>query len=82
MNPAHVTSSPQPASGTTPAELVARASALIREFPECFWYWRPDARVRSLDDVRLVVRQLRRHGDRRAWLAAQELTRCLSQPSS
>jgi hypothetical protein len=49
--------------------------------PDCFWFWRPDARIRSLGDVRLVVRQLREYGDRQAWLAARDLARCLSPHS-
>ena len=64
-----------------PPELVARADALMSRFPECFWFWRTDARIRSLDDVRLVVRHLREYGGRDAWVAAQDLARCLSQPS-
>lgn len=59
-------------------ELVERASALVRAFPECFWFWHPDAQVRQLEDVRLVIEHLREYGDRRAWWAAQELHRCLS----
>ena len=62
-------------------ELMARADALTSRFPECFWFWRTDAPIRSLDDVRLVVRQLREYGGRDAWLAAQDLARCLSPHS-
>lgn len=67
----------------TPAspELIARASALVREHPECFWFWHPQAQVRHLRDVRLVVEHLREYGDRRAWWAAQDLNRCLSPRS-
>ena len=61
-----------------PAELVERASALVRTYPECFWFRHPEARLRHLEDVRLVVEHLREYGDRRAWRAAQELHRCLS----
>ena len=61
-----------------PPELVERASALVRGYPECFWFWHPDARVRHLADVRSVVEHLREYGDWRAWRAAQELHRCLS----
>ncbi len=68
-------------SAPAPPDLVARAEALVRRFPECFWQWHPDARVRSLADVRLVVRQLRDYGGHDAWLAAQDLNRCLSPPS-
>jgi len=73
----------QGASGPTPAppELAARASALVRQFPECFWFWHPDARVRYREDVRLVVEHLREYGGRRAWLAAQEIHQCLSPRS-
>ncbi|MBA3888887.1 MAG: hypothetical protein H0X67_24650 [Acidobacteria bacterium] len=72
-----VNADPSPA----PPELVARADALMSRYPECFWFWRTDARIRSLDDVRLVVRQLREYGDRDAWLAARDLARCLSPRS-
>ena len=61
-----------------PAELCARASALVRGHPECFWFWHPEARVRHYEDVRLVVEHLREYGDRRTWRDAQELHRCLS----
>jgi len=61
-----------------PAELCARAMALARKHPECFWFWHPDARVRHWEDVRLVVHHLREYGDRRAWWEAQELNQCLS----
>jgi hypothetical protein len=61
-----------------PAELIARATTEIRSHPECFWFRHPEARVRHLEDVRLVVEHLREYGDRRAWRAAQELHRCLS----
>ncbi|MEK7685001.1 MAG: hypothetical protein AAB466_06235 [Verrucomicrobiota bacterium] len=61
-----------------PPELVERASALVRTYPECFWFWHPDARVRHLGDVRLVIDHLREYGGHRAWWSAQELHRCLS----
>jgi len=61
-----------------PPELVERASALVQSHSECFWFWHPDARVRHLEDVRLVIEHLREYGDRRAWRAAQGLHRCLS----
>ena len=61
-----------------PAELCERAMTLVRSHPECFWFWHPEARVRHLEDVRLVVEHLREYGDRRAWWDAQELHRCLS----
>ena len=61
-----------------PPALIESASALVRMYPECFWFWHPDARVRHLEDVRLVVEHLREYGDRRTWWAAQDLQRCLS----
>ncbi|MGH7336815.1 MAG: hypothetical protein ACREI7_04500 [Myxococcota bacterium] len=61
-----------------PPELVARAIDLVREHPECFWFRHPEARIRYLEDVRLVVEHLREYGDRRAWRQAQELQKCLS----
>jgi hypothetical protein len=69
------------AQSPVPPELIARADALMSRYPECFWFWRTDARIRSLDDVRLVVRQLREYGGRDAWLAARDLAQCLSQRS-
>jgi hypothetical protein len=63
-------------------DVAARAEALVKQFPECFWFWRPDVRVRSVDDVRLVIRHLRAHGGHDAWHAAQDLHRCLSPRSS
>jgi hypothetical protein len=68
----------RPVSTPAPQELIARASDLVRQFPECFWFWHPDAQVSRLEDVRLVIEHLREYGDRRAWLAAQELHQCLS----
>jgi hypothetical protein len=35
-----------------------------------------------VEDVRLVIRQLREYGAREAWRAAQDLNGCLSPPSS
>ena len=61
-----------------PPELVERASALVRSHPECFWFWHAEARLRHVEDVRLVIEHLREYGDRRAWWAAQGLHRCLS----
>ena len=66
--------SPTPA----PLELCERAADLVRGHPECFWFRHPEARIRHLEDVRLVVEHLREYGDRRAWRDAQELHRCLS----
>ena len=67
-----------PAPTPAPPELVRRASKLVRKFPECFWFRHPEARIRYLEDVRVVVEHLREYGDRRAWWAAQSLHKCLS----
>jgi hypothetical protein len=67
-----------------PPELCERAAALVRSHPECFWFWHPDVlahpetRMRNLDDVRLVIKNLREHGGHREWRDAQELHKCLS----
>ena len=61
-----------------PPELIAKAEALVRQYAaQCFWFWHPDAVVNSVEDIRTVIRELRRNGNRQAWLAAQELQRCL-----
>ncbi|MEO8350923.1 MAG: hypothetical protein ABI680_04275 [Chthoniobacteraceae bacterium] len=70
-----------PPGTPAPADLVARASALVRTHPECFWFWHPDAQVDDLKGVRLVVETLRQYGDHEAWRKAQALHRCLSQNS-
>ena len=61
-----------------PPELIARAAALVQNHPECFWFRHPEARIRHLEDVRLVVEHLREYGDRQAWRDAQQLQKCLS----
>lgn len=68
---------PHPAS----ADLIERASALVKQYRECFWFWHPEAQVHNQDDVRLVVEHLREYGGWKAWQAAQELNQCLSRNS-
>lgn len=58
-------------------ELAARANELVRQFAECFWFWRSDARICHADEVELVIEHLREYGDKRAWNAAKELRKCL-----
>jgi hypothetical protein len=61
-----------------PPELIARAEALVEKFGlQCFWFWHPDARVRFIDDVELVIHHLREYGNHEAWKDAQELHKCL-----
>jgi len=59
------------------SEVVELAMDLVRRFPECFWFRHPEAKVRYLDDARLVVDHLREYGDKRTWEAAKELQKCL-----
>ena len=61
-----------------PAELIAYAVALVTANPDCFWFRHPEAGIRHLEDVRLVVEHLREYGGHRAWRSAQELQQCLS----
>lgn len=58
-------------------ELALRATELVHQFAECFWFWRTDAEIQCLDDVELVIEHLREYGDKRAWNAARELRKCL-----
>lgn len=61
-----------------PPELIAKAEALVREYgAQCFWFWHPDAKVRNRDDIKQVIRELRRNGNRETWHAAQQLQQCL-----
>ena len=53
------------------------ARALIRQFPECFWFWNRDAAIETVEDARLVVQNLREYGGHRAWREAQRLHACL-----
>lgn len=61
-----------------PPALVARAEALVKKFRcECFWFWHPDAKVKYLDDIELVIHHLREYGNHAAWHEAQQLHKCL-----
>lgn len=64
-------------AGPADDPVVARAEELVRQFSECFWFRHPDARVRYLEDVPLVIKHLREYGNKKAWRAAQELRKCL-----
>jgi hypothetical protein len=68
-------------STPAPPELVERAQALVRKHPECFWFRHPDARIRHIEDIRLVIEHLREYGDRLTWREAQDLHQCLSHHS-
>jgi hypothetical protein len=73
--------SPSETTESAPPEILARATELVKLYPECFWFWEPAAEVRQMEDIRLVIENLRKYGDRRAWQDAQELYRCLLPPS-
>ncbi len=61
-----------------PPELIARAEALVLKFDlQCFWFRHPEAKVRYMDDLDLVIHRLREYGNHEAWMAAQELRKCL-----
>jgi hypothetical protein len=49
---------PTPTHGTasTLDPLISRAEALVRQFKECFWFWHPDARVLTRDDIPMVIK--------------------------
>ncbi len=66
-----------PCAAPAPPELVQQAAALVRTFPECFWFWHSEARITTLPDVRLVIEHLRSYGGHSAWRAAQQLHKCL-----
>lgn len=61
-----------------PPELVARAEALVKKYDlQCFWFRHPEAQVKFIDDIELVIRHLREYGNHEAWKDAQELHKCL-----
>ena len=66
-----------PAPTPLSEEAAETARALIRQFPECFWFWNRDAAIETVEDARLVVRNLREYGGHRAWREAQRLHSCL-----
>lgn len=43
-------------------------------YTSCFWSYRPDLTI-TRDDIAWVAEQLRKHGDRAAWLIAAKLCR-------
>jgi hypothetical protein len=52
---------------------VREARRLYRRFhAECFWSFDPDYRIES-SDISWVAQQLRKHGGRAAWEAAEKL---------
>lgn len=73
-----VAESSEHAAALPSAVVLERARAIAREYySSCLWFRHPDATIETLEDVRLIIRHLRENGDRKAWLAAQELHKCL-----
>jgi hypothetical protein len=66
-----------PAPTPLPKEAADQARALVRQFPECFWFRHPDAPLETVEEARLVVQHLREYGGHRAWREAQRLHACL-----
>ena len=61
-----------------PPELIERAETLVKKYnSQCFWFRHPDARVASIEDVKLVIQRLREYGNHNAWKDAQDLSRYL-----
>ena len=61
------------AESPLPATVLDQAQALVRQYPGCFWFRHPEARILNREDVRLVVHHLREYGNRKAWYDAQGL---------
>jgi len=58
-------------------EVAQRAVDAVRRFSECFWFWKEEPSIAYRDDVEAVIRNLRIHGDKKAWDAAKQLRQCL-----
>ena len=52
------------------------AQKAVEEFHECFWWWNPEFRPKTREDVREIVLNLRKSGGRGAWARAQEIHQC------
>ncbi len=64
--------------GTPPSrEVLEMAQQAVRDFHECFWWWDEKAELKTRDEVRQVVENLRKSGGHRAWWAAQKIHKCL-----
>jgi hypothetical protein len=54
---------------------VREARRAYRRFhTSCFWSYRPDLEI-GMDEVEWVAEQLKKHGNREAWLIGQSLCR-------
>jgi len=68
----------EPSTVTTPTaspeKLALAQSAFARFHTRCFWFMREDLRVGE-EDLEAIIRGLRAHGDREAFLIAAQLCR-------
>ncbi|MDB6006816.1 MAG: hypothetical protein JWR15_3803 [Prosthecobacter sp.] len=69
----------QPASQGIPAppEVIAMAQQAVHDFHECFWWWDEKAEIKTREEVRTIVENLRKAGGHRAWWTAQKIHKCL-----
>lgn len=74
---AHPRSPARPLKSSVSEEVLEQARAAVREFPGCFWFRHPESFIENVDDVRIVVENLREYGGHRAWHVAQRLQKCL-----
>ena len=73
----HPRSPARPLKPTVSEEVLEQARTAVREFPGCFWFRHPESTIETVDDVRVVVENLREYGGHRAWRVAQRLQKCL-----
>jgi hypothetical protein len=59
---------------TSPAKLALAQQAFERFHSRCFWFMREDLRVCE-EDLEAIIRGLRAHGNREAFLLAARLCR-------
>lgn len=62
------------ARSASPERLALAQQAFTRFYTRCFWFMREDLRVGE-EDVEAIIRGLRAHGDREAFLIAARLCR-------
>jgi len=67
---------PQTEDNPPSAAALEMAQKAVEEFHECFWWWNPEFRPKTREDVREIVLNLRKSGGRGAWARAQEIHQC------
>ena len=65
---------PVPPRPVSPAKLVLAQQAFERFHSRCFWFMREDLRVGE-EHLEAIIRGLRAHGNREAFLIAAQLCR-------